>query len=98
MVDLGTGSGAIAISLALERPSWTVAAVDASAAALATARANARRLGAGPIDWLEGDWWKALPAGSKYDLVVSNPPYIAAGDEHLARGDLPHEPAMALVS
>ena len=60
--------------------------------------ARAARLGAGSIEWYEGDWWAALPAGSKYDLVVSNPPYIAAGDEHLARGDLPHEPAMALVS
>lgn len=98
MLDLGTGSGAIAISLALERPAWTVVAVDASAAALATARANAQRLGASRIEWREGDWWTALAAGSKYDLVVSNPPYIAAGDEHLVRGDLPHEPAMALVS
>mgnify|MGYP001217456624 CR=1 FL=1 len=98
VVDLGTGSGAIAISVALERPAWTVTAVDASAAALATARANAARLGATRIEWHEGDWWSALPAGSKYDLVLSNPPYIAAGDEHLARGDLPHEPAMALVS
>src|SRR5690606_146182 len=98
VLDLGTGSGAIAISLALERPAWVVAAVDASAAALATARANAERLGAASSDWRAGDWWQALPAGSKYDLVVSNPPYIAAGDEHLGRGDLPHEPAMALVS
>lgn len=98
VADLGTGSGAIAISLALERPAWSVVAVDASATALAIARANARQLGAGPIDWREGDWWTALPAGSQYDLVVSNPPYIAAGDEHLMRGDLPHEPALALVS
>lgn len=98
VVDLGTGSGAIAISLALERPAWSVVAADASAAALATASANASRLDAGPIDWREGDWWAALPAGSQYDLVVSNPPYIAAGDEHLSRGDLPHEPAMALAS
>lgn len=97
VVDLGTGSGAIAISLALERPSWKLVAVDASAAALATARANAARLDA-RIDWYEGDWWAALPTGSQYDLVVSNPPYVAAGDEHLERGDLPHEPAMALVS
>lgn len=96
VVDLGTGSGAIAISIALERPQWTVVAVDASPAALATARANGVRLGA-QVEWREGDWWTALPAGSKYDLVLSNPPYIAAGDEHLQRGDLPHEPAMALV-
>lgn len=97
VVDLGTGSGVIAISLALDRPDWTVVGVDASARALATARANAIRLGA-RVEWRQGDWWTALAPGSKYDLVVSNPPYIAAGDEHLARGDLPHEPAMALVS
>ena len=96
VLDLGTGSGVIAISLALERSDWAVVAVDASPAALATARANAAGLGA-RVEWRQGDWWTALPAGSKYDLVVSNPPYIAAGDEHLGRGDLPHEPAMALV-
>ncbi|MFA7503193.1 MAG: peptide chain release factor N(5)-glutamine methyltransferase [Burkholderiaceae bacterium] len=98
VADLGTGSGVIAISLALERPAWEIVALDASAAALATARANAARLDAGPIDWRQGDWWAALTPGSQYDLVLSNPPYIAAGDAHLTRGDLPHEPAMALVS
>lgn len=99
VLDLGTGSGAIAITLALERPDALVAASDASVAALEVARNNAARLHAPAISWHLGDWWRALPADSaRFDLVVSNPPYIAEGDPHLAAPALRHEPEAALVS
>lgn len=98
LADLGTGSGAIALALALERPRATVLATDASAGALAVARANARRLGLGNVSFAHGHWWQAVPAGERFHLVASNPPYIAEGDPHLAQGDLPHEPRGALVS
>lgn len=95
VADLGTGSGAIAVTLACERPGARVVATDASAAALAVARVNATRHGA-RIDFREGPWYAPL-AGEAFDLLVSNPPYIAAGDPHLAQGDLRHEPASALT-
>jgi release factor glutamine methyltransferase len=97
VVDLGTGSGAIALALAGERPQARVLATDASAAALDVARANASRLGLGRVEFRHGDWYASLD-GARFDLVVSNPPYIAAGDAHLALGDLRHEPASALSS
>lgn len=97
LADLGTGSGAIALTLALERPACTVVATDISAAALDVARDNARRLGATNVAFRCGDWCAAL-GGDRFDLVVSNPPYVAAGDPHLQQGDLPHEPWPALVS
>jgi protein-(glutamine-N5) methyltransferase, release factor-specific len=96
VVDLGTGSGAIAISIALAFPRARVTATDASAAALAVAADNAARLGA-RVEFLQGDWYAALPEGGRYDLIVANPPYIAAADPHLAQGDLRHEPGMALT-
>jgi release factor glutamine methyltransferase len=95
VADLGTGSGAIALALAHERPSARVVAVDASAAALEVARGNARALGIGNVEFREGDWLQPL-AGETFDLVASNPPYIALGDPHL--DDLRHEPALALSS
>lgn len=95
--DLGTGSGAIALALALERPQAKVAAVDASAGALAVARANAEELQLRNVTFHHGSWWAPL-AGQSFDLVASNPPYIAEGDPHLAEGDLRHEPATALAS
>jgi release factor glutamine methyltransferase len=95
VADLGTGSGAIALALAHERASARVVAVDASAAALEVARGNARALGIGNVEFREGDWFAPL-AGERFDLVASNPPYIALGDPHLA--DLRHEPALALSS
>lgn len=95
ILDLGTGSGCVAIELSLERPAARVVAVDASAAALAVARANAAALGAGAIEFLESDWYGAVP-DRRFDAVVSNPPYVAEGDPHLAA--LAAEPRGALVS
>jgi len=96
ILDLGTGSGCIAVTLALECRHAEVVAVDASTAALAVARRNAERLGA-RVRLLQSDWLSAL-AGERFDVVVTNPPYVAAGDPHLAEGDLRFEPASALAS
>jgi release factor glutamine methyltransferase len=99
LLDLGTGSGAIAATLALERPDAAVLATDASAEALAVARANAARLGATGIGFALGDWWAALPPGcAPFDAIVSNPPYIADADPHLLDPALRHEPPSALAS
>jgi len=95
IVDLGTGSGIVAISLALEFPLAEVVAVDLSPGALAVARNNAGRLGAS-VDFRAGSWFAPL-AGERFDLIVSNPPYIAAGDPHLALNGLPFEPQLALT-
>lgn len=95
ILDLGTGSGCIAITLALERPQAHLVAADLSAAALAVARDNASRLGA-VLDFVASDWFSALSPRC-FDLIVSNPPYIAAGDVHLSQGDLRFEPAGALT-
>jgi release factor glutamine methyltransferase len=97
LADLGTGSGAIALALARERPRARVVATDASDAALAIARQNATVLGTSNVDFRSGDWCSALD-GSPFDLIASNPPYIADGDPHLAAGDLRFEPRGALTS
>ena len=94
VLDLGTGSGAIALALKHRRPDARVSASDASTAALAVARGNGERLGL-TIEWLRGHWLQGLP-GQGYDLIVSNPPYIALQDPHL--GALGAEPLQALVS
>ncbi|HEY0293616.1 MAG TPA: peptide chain release factor N(5)-glutamine methyltransferase [Hansschlegelia sp.] len=97
MLDLGTGSGAIAITMALERPGIDVVATDRSADALAVARGNAARLGAA-VRFAAGDWYTALtPADSPFDAICANPPYVAAGDRHLDEGDLRFEPSLALT-
>ncbi len=96
VLDLGTGTGAIALALAAERPLADVAAVDASAAALAVARENAEDAGL-PLRLLHGDWFAPV-AGERFDLVASNPPYIADADPHLSQGDLRFEPRAALAS
>jgi len=102
VLDLGTGSGCIAITLALERPLARVTAVDRSPAALAIAQRNAGILNA-HVDFLNSDWFAAfMPPGAlaerRFDLIVSNPPYIAASDPHLARGDVRFEPLTALAA
>ena len=97
VADLGTGSGAVALAIASERRRARVTATDASDDALAVARANSERLGLEQIEFLQGDWWQPL-ADRRFDVVVSNPPYIAADDHHLDQGDLRHEPLAALAS
>jgi release factor glutamine methyltransferase len=94
-LDMGTGSGAIAVALAHTRPDAQVTALDVSAAALDVARANAARNGA-TVRFLQSDWFAAL-GDECFDLIASNPPYIAAGDAHLSQGDLRFEPVGALT-
>jgi len=95
VLDLGTGSGAISVSIALACPDARVVATDLSAEALRVARKNARDLGAN-VEFHQGSWYQALPLGKVFDLIVSNPPYIPVGDPHLSQGDLRFEPDMAL--
>jgi release factor glutamine methyltransferase len=95
VLDLGTGSGAIALAVAHERPDSAVTATDVSAAALAVAKRNAARLGLRNLRFLEGSWFDPL-AGGRFDVIASNPPYVAAGDPALAA--LAHEPRAALVA
>jgi release factor glutamine methyltransferase len=94
-LDLGTGSGAIALGLAHERPSWAITAVDISPAALDVAERNSRTLGLTRIRWRLGDWFDAV-AGERFHLIVANPPYIAAADPALEK--LAAEPALALTA
>jgi len=97
VLDLGTGSGAVAITLACERADVAVTATDASQAALAVARANAEALGCTRrVEFLHGPWYAPV-AGRRFDVIVSNPPYVADGDPHLAEGDLRFEPPHALT-
>jgi release factor glutamine methyltransferase len=95
VADLGTGSGAIALALARERPEWRIVATDLSSDALDVARANRRRLDAGNVELRQGSWCEPL-AGERFDAIVSNPPYIAPGDPALPA--LRHEPVQALVA
>jgi release factor glutamine methyltransferase len=97
VLDLGTGSGCLAISIAHARPRARVTAVDRSAPALAVAQANARRHNTANTVFLASDWFSAL-AAQRFDCIVANPPYVADGDAHLAQGDLRFEPAGALAA
>jgi release factor glutamine methyltransferase len=95
VADLGTGSGAIGLSIAMERPLWWVDVTDFSPAALSTAKYNAEFHQLNNVEFFQGDWCKALPNRS-YGILISNPPYIAENDSHLS--GLTHEPTGALVS
>lgn len=96
VLDLGTGTGAIALALASERPQWRVTACDTVAEAVALARSNAHRLGL-PVQVVQSHWFDQLTPQA-FDLIVSNPPYIGAGDRHLDQGDVRFEPRSALVA
>jgi release factor glutamine methyltransferase len=96
IIDLGTGSGCIGITLALERKSWQVLAIDNSPDSLAVAQNNAHLLKASNCNFLRSNWWQAIPM-QHFDIVVANPPYIAQHDSHLAQGDLRFEPQDALT-
>lgn len=96
VLDLGTGSGAIAVTLGLERPGWQITAVDASEPALQVAADNARTLGATRVTLLRSDWFTEVQG--RFHAIVSNPPYIPRDDVHLGQGDVRFEPRSALVS
>jgi len=96
ILDIGTGSGCIALTLALERPEWSMTAVDLSAQALSIARQNAHSLNA-KVRLLQSDLFDSL-GGDRFDLIISNPPYIPATDPHLRQGDIRFEPKAALTA
>lgn len=98
VLELGTGSGAIALALAQERPDWSITATDVSMAALEVARANAARYAMRNVDFLQGSWFAAVAKARRFSLIVSNPPYVAANDPYLSSGDLRFEPQGALVA
>jgi release factor glutamine methyltransferase len=96
-LDLGTGTGAIALALASERPAWQVTGVDRVEDAVALAERNRQRLQLGNARFLHSYWFSAL-SGERYGLILSNPPYIRADDQHLDQGDVRFEPSSALVA
>lgn len=98
LLDLGTGTGAIALAFASERPEWQITGLDVVPEAVALAQRNAKRLAIPNAAFLESNWFVALSATSRYELIVSNPPYIAATDHHLNEGDVRFEPRSALVA
>jgi len=97
VLDLGAGTGAVALAIAQNRPNAQVTAVDFSAEALSVAKENALNLSLARVRLMQSDWFSCLQ-GEKFDLIVSNPPYIAENDEHLKQGDLRFEPITALAS
>lgn len=98
VADLGTGSGAIALAIATERPTWCILATDKSQQALDVAIHNAKTLQLDNIQLLQGNWFDALQANTRVEILLSNPPYIPMDDPHLQQGDLRFEPRTALAS
>jgi release factor glutamine methyltransferase len=97
-LDLGTGTGAIALSLASEQKSWQVQAIDFSDDAVILAKKNALRLKLPQVEFYQSDWFSNVKANKKFNVIVSNPPYIDEDDKHLAEGDVRFEPLSALVA
>ena len=97
MLDLGTGTGAIAIAVAKEKPGWQIVASDINVAALKLARQNSHNLQAENITFIQSDWFNDI-TDKDFDIIVSNPPYIASNDPHLSQGDVRFEPETALIS
>ncbi|MEW6981947.1 peptide chain release factor N(5)-glutamine methyltransferase [Colwelliaceae bacterium 6471] len=97
-LDLGTGTGAIALALASELPKWTIDAVDFSREAVTLAQKNATRLNLETVNIFYSNWFEGVQVDTKYDVIVSNPPYIDELDEHLSQGDVRYEPKSALVA
>lgn len=98
LLDLGTGTGAVALALASEKPQWRLIGLDLSPAAVELAERNRAELGFNNVEFLQSDWFSALSASDRFDAIVSNPPYIDPEDPHLGQGDLRFEPQSALVA
>lgn len=97
-LDLGTGTGAIALALASEQPTWNIDAVDFSDAAIALAKKNAQRLQLPDVRIYQSDWFSTIDQDKQFNIIVSNPPYIDENDQHLSEGDVRFEPLSALVA
>jgi release factor glutamine methyltransferase len=97
-LDLGTGTGAIALALAFEKPSWSIDAIDFNLEAIRLAKKNAANLDLSHVNIYRSDWFKSVALETKFDIIVSNPPYISENDEHISQGDVRFEPLSALIA
>lgn len=97
-LDLGTGTGAIALAIASEKPTWKIDAIDFNADAVKLAQLNAKNLKLSQVNIFQSDWFSQVDADKKFDVIVSNPPYIDSEDENLSQGDVRFEPISALIA